>query len=74
MAWWLLEKNADELPGKKYVWTISNGGMVVEVTLMIRRPLIDSLYERYLTMQCAPYPTTSLSSRMATGATQNAGY
>lgn len=33
MAWWLLEKNADELPGKKYVVErYPNGGMVVEVT------------------------------------------
>ena len=33
MAWWLLEKNADDLPGKKYVVErYPNGGMVVEVT------------------------------------------
>ena len=33
MAWWLLEKNADELPGKKYVVErYPNGGMIVEVT------------------------------------------
>jgi pyruvate formate-lyase activating enzyme-like uncharacterized protein len=33
MAWWLLEKNADELPGEKYVVErYPNGGMVVEVT------------------------------------------
>jgi pyruvate formate-lyase activating enzyme-like uncharacterized protein len=33
MAWWLLEKHADELPGKKSVIErYPNGGMVVEVT------------------------------------------
>jgi pyruvate formate-lyase activating enzyme-like uncharacterized protein len=33
MAWWLLEKSADELPGKKYVVErYPNGGMIVEVT------------------------------------------
>jgi hypothetical protein len=33
MAWWLLEKNIDDLPGKKYVVErYPNGGMVVEVT------------------------------------------
>ena len=33
MAWWLLEKNSDDLPGKKYVVErYPNGGMVVEVT------------------------------------------
>src|SRR5208337_4584931 len=33
MAWWLLEKYADEVPGKKYVLErYPNGGMIVEVT------------------------------------------
>jgi hypothetical protein len=33
MAWWLLEKYADELEGKKYVIErYPNGGMVVEMT------------------------------------------
>jgi len=33
MAWWLLEKHADELDGKKYVVErYPNGGMVVEMT------------------------------------------
>jgi pyruvate formate-lyase activating enzyme-like uncharacterized protein len=33
MAWWLLEKNTDELPGKKYVVeSYTNKGMIVEVT------------------------------------------
>jgi hypothetical protein len=33
MAWWLLEKHANELKGKKYVIErYPNGGMVVEVT------------------------------------------
>ena len=33
MAWWLLEKYADELEGKKYVVErYPNGGMIVEVT------------------------------------------
>lgn len=33
MAWWLLEKNAQELPGNKYVIErYPNGGMVVELT------------------------------------------
>ena len=33
MAWWLLEKYADELAGKKYVLErYPNGGMIVEVT------------------------------------------
>jgi len=33
MAWWLLEKNTEDLPGKKYVVErYPNGGMVVEVT------------------------------------------
>jgi pyruvate formate-lyase activating enzyme-like uncharacterized protein len=33
MAWWLLEKHADELDGKKYVIErYPNGGMVVEMT------------------------------------------
>jgi len=33
MAWWLLEKHADELEGKKYVIErYPNGGMVVEMT------------------------------------------
>ena len=33
MAWWLLEKNSPDLPGKKYVVErYPNGGMVVEVT------------------------------------------
>jgi pyruvate formate-lyase activating enzyme-like uncharacterized protein len=33
MAWWLLEKYADELEGKKYVLErYPNNGMVVEMT------------------------------------------
>jgi uncharacterized protein len=33
MAWWLLEKNSDDLPGKKYVVErYPNKGMIVEVT------------------------------------------
>jgi pyruvate formate-lyase activating enzyme-like uncharacterized protein len=33
MAWWLLEKHADELDGKKFVIErYPNGGMVVEMT------------------------------------------
>ena len=33
MAWWLLEKYADDVPGKKYVLErYPNGGMIVEVT------------------------------------------
>jgi len=33
MAWWLLEKNSDDLPGNKYVIErYPNGGMVVELT------------------------------------------
>lgn len=33
MAWWLLEKYADDLPGKRYVIErYPNGGMVVEMT------------------------------------------
>jgi pyruvate formate-lyase activating enzyme-like uncharacterized protein len=33
MAWWLLEKYADDLEGKKYVLErYPNGGMVVEMT------------------------------------------
>lgn len=33
MAWWLLEKHADELDGKKYIIErYPNGGMVVEMT------------------------------------------